>query len=125
MSCTCLTGRTTAASRGDKYDPELADLLTKASTGLQIDPVQMQDLLNKLEAIEPGMAHLLANDPKGIDAMLLQFPTFTNDPAQTRALQGEIEGLWLGDSGELTATSESIISVNRYRRDYSASNGVH
>ena len=96
---------------GDKYDPELADLLTKATTGLQIDPVHMQELLNKLEAIEPGMAHLLANDPEGIDAMLLQFPTFSNDPAQTRALQGEIEGLWLGDSGELTATSESIISV--------------
>ena len=72
---------------GDKYDPELAALLTKASTGLQIDPVQMQDLLNKLETIEPGMAHILANDPEGIDAMLLQFPSFSNDHAQTSRLR--------------------------------------
>ena len=96
---------------GDKYDPELAALFRRTSAGVQLDAGLMQDVLDKLEKMDPAMAHLLVNDPDGIDAMLLQFPTFTNDPTQTRAMQEAIEALWFGESDALTATSESIISV--------------
>ncbi len=96
---------------GDKYDPELAALFRRTSAGVQLDAGLMQDVLDKLEKMDPAMAHLLVNDPDGIDAMLLQFPTFTNDPTQTRAMQEAIEALRFGESDALTATSERIISV--------------
>ena len=96
---------------GDKYDPELAALFREASAGVQLDPELMREFLNKLEAREPAVAHLLVDDPEGIDAMLLQFPTYTNDPAATKVIQEDIEALWFGDDDAITATSESIISV--------------
>ncbi len=96
---------------GDKYDPELAALFEAATAGVQFDPVLMQEFLDKLEAKEPAVRHLLANDPQGIDAVLLQFPVFTNDPDQTKVLQDEIEGLWFGEDEAVTVTSGSVISV--------------
>ena len=96
---------------GDKYDPELADLFHRASAEVQLDPVLMQELLDKLEEEDPTLGHLLVNDPNGIDALLVRFPAYSGDPAQTKLLQEEIEGLWFGDDEALTATSESIISV--------------
>ena len=96
---------------GDKYDPELAALFEAATAGVQFDPVLMQEFLDKLEAKEPAVRHLLANDPQGIDAVLLQFPVFTNDPDQTKVLQEEIEGLWFGEDEAVTVTSGSVISV--------------
>ena len=96
---------------GDKYDPELAALFREASAGVQLDPVLMQEFVDKLESRDPDAARLLVNDPEGIDAMLLQFLTFSGDPAQTKLLQQDIEALWFGDDDALTATSESIISV--------------
>ena len=81
---------------GDKYDPELAALFRRTSAGVQLDAGLMQDVLDKLEKMDPAMAHLLVNDPDGIDAMLLQFPTFMNDRTQTRAMQEAIEALWFG-----------------------------
>ena len=65
---------------GDKYDPELAALLREASAGVQLDPVLMQEFVDKLEARDPDAARLLVNDPEGIDAMLLQFLTFSAIP---------------------------------------------
>ena len=38
---------------GDKYDPELAALFQKASTGVERDPELMQEFLGKLEATDP------------------------------------------------------------------------
>ena len=96
---------------GDKYDPELAALFEEASAGVQLDPGLMQEFINKLEAKDPVAGHLLVNNPDGMDAMLLQFPTYSGNPAQTKLIQEEIEGLWFGDDEALTATSESIISV--------------
>ena len=96
---------------GDKYDPELAALFKEATAGLRFDPALMQEFLDKLEARDPAVAHLLVNDPQGIDAFLLQFPSFTNDPDQTKVLQEEIEGLWFGEDDAVTATSASVISV--------------
>ena len=96
---------------GDKYDPELAALFREASVGVQLDPALMQEFVDKLEERDPAAARLLVNDPEGIDTMLLQFPAYTGDPARTKALQGDIEGLWFGDDDSITATSGSIISV--------------
>ena len=71
----------------------------------------MQEFLDKLEAKDPAVESLLVNDPDGIDTMLLQFPAYSGDPSQTKAIQQEIEALWLGEDDTITATSESIISV--------------
>ncbi len=100
-----------SAEPGDKYDPELAALFGEASAGVQLDPALMQAFLNRLEAQDPALAHVLADDPGGIDAVLLQFPTYTDDPAATAVLQEEIEALWSGDDQAITATSTSILSV--------------
>ena len=96
---------------GDKYDPELAALFEEASPGVELDPALMQQVVDRLVAKEPDLAHFLVNDPNGVDTMLLQFPVFPNDPAGTRMLHDDIEELWLGDDGAVTATSESIVAV--------------
>ncbi len=96
---------------GDKYDPELAALFREASTGVQLDPDLMQELLDKLEARDPSLAHVLVNDSEGIDTMLLQFPTYSGDATRTKVIQQDIEALWSGDDDAITATSESIISI--------------
>ena len=96
---------------GDKYDPELAALFEEATAGVKFDPVLMQEFLDKLEARDPAVAHLLVNDPQGIDAVLIQFPVFTNDPDQTKVLQEEIAGLWFGEDDNITVASGSVISV--------------
>ena len=96
---------------GDKYDPELAALFREASAGVQLDPVLMQEFIDKLEAKDPGVGQVLVNNPDGIDSMLLQFPIYTNDPSKTKVLQEEIEALWSGDDEAITVTSNTVISV--------------
>ena len=96
---------------GDKYDPELAAIFREASAGVQLDPVLMQEFLDKLEARDESFGHVLINDPDGIDSMLLQFPIYTNDPSKTKVLQEEIEALWSGDDEAITVTSNTVISV--------------
>ena len=95
---------------GDNYDPELAALFSQASADVELDPELMQMILDRLGSQEPSLAHLLVNDPGGIDAILLQFEAFTGDPAASRSLQGDIEALWFGDDDAITATSETIVS---------------
>ncbi len=96
---------------GDKYDPELAALFREASAGVELDPVLMQQFVDRLAEKDPAASRLLVNDPDGVDVMLLQFPSYSGDPAKTKALQGEIDAIWSGDDDSITATSESIISV--------------
>ena len=96
---------------GDKYDPELEALFREASPGVELDPELMQEVVDKLVEREPELARFLINDPNGIDTMLLQFPSFLDDPGQTRMIQEEIEDLWFGDDSAITATSGSIIAV--------------
>ena len=96
---------------GDKYDAELAALFGEAAAEVQLDPVLMQEFLDRLGAREPALARGLVNDPDGIDAMLLQFPTYTDDREATAVIQEDIEALWSGDDEAITATSESILSV--------------
>ncbi len=95
---------------GDKYDPELAALLREASAGVGIDAQMMQELLDRIEAMDPVLGSMLVNDPYGVDAMLIQFPAFAGANEQARKTQQELEELWLGDDDALTATSSSIIS---------------
>ncbi len=95
---------------GDRYDPELAALLARASAGVAVDPALMQQLLDRLEATDPALARSLVNDPDGSDAILVQFPASTGDPAASRQLQEGIESLWRGDDSAVTVTSETIIS---------------
>ena len=96
---------------GDKYDPDLAELFDEAAAGVQLDPVLMQELLDRLEAMEPALAHVLVNNPDGTDAILLEFPTYTDDPRAAAVVQEEIEALWNGDDEAITATAESILAV--------------
>ena len=96
---------------GDKYDPELAALFGEAAAGVQLDPALMQEVLDRLDAMDPALAHVLADDPGGIDAILLQFPTYTDDPGATAVVQEEIEALWSGNDQDIIATSTSILSV--------------
>ena len=95
---------------GDKYDPELATLFREASAGVQLDAALMQEVLDRLGAREPALARGLLNDPGGVDAILIQFPTYTDDLAATAVLQEDIEALWSGDDDAITATSGSILS---------------
>ena len=97
---------------GDKYDPELAELFRSASPGVELDPELMQEFMDKLVAREPELARSLINDPEGMDVMLLQFPSYLDDPEQSRRIQEDIEALWLGDDGAITALSESIVAVS-------------
>ena len=102
---------TDSGAPGDKYDPELAAIFREASGGVQLDPVLMQEFIDKLEARDPAVGRVLVNNPDGIDSMLLQFPIYTNDPAKTKVLQEEIEALWSGDDEAITVTSNAVISV--------------
>ena len=96
---------------GDKYDPELAALFREASPGVELDPALMQEFVDKLLAKDPGLAHFLINNPEGTDTMLLQFSSYFLDPTGIGMIQEEVEELWLGDDGAITATSPSIIAV--------------
>ena len=96
---------------GDRYDPELDALFREASVGVQLDQDLMQEFLDKLEVRDPALVRVLVNDPEGVDAMLLQFPAFSDDPEQTKLIQEDIEALWFGDDRAITATSGSIVSV--------------
>ena len=96
---------------GDKYDPELAALFSEASAGVAVDPVLMQEFLDRIEARDPAVARVLVNNPDGGDALLLQFPAYTDNPAATLSVQEDIEALWAGDDSAITATSESILGV--------------
>lgn len=96
---------------GDKYDPDLADLFSRASAGVRINPALMQEFLDKLQQRDPSLGHVLVNNPNGIDSMLLQFPVFTNSPAKTKLLQEEVDALWDGADGAITVTSNTVVSV--------------
>ena len=96
---------------GDKYDPELAALFRKAAAGVERNPELMQEFLDKLEARDPTIARNLVNDPEGIDTILLQFPSYSDDPKRTKEIQEDIDALWFGDDDAVTATSESIVSI--------------
>ncbi len=101
---------TDSGAPDDKYNPELEALFRQATAGVRLDPVLMQELLDRIEAQDPALRHSLVNDPDGVDTILLQFPASTGDTAASRRLQGDIEAVWAGEDDALTATSDSIVS---------------
>ncbi len=96
---------------GDRYDPDLAEIVREASAGVELDPALMEEFLDRLAEREPGLAHFLVNDHEGVDTLLLQFPIYLDDPLESRRLQEEVEELWLGDDDAITATSASVVAV--------------
>ena len=102
---------TDSGDQGDRYDPRLAAMFREASAGLQLDAAQMQQVLDELESLDPEFSHALVNNPNGVDKILVQFPTMSGDSVGARQVQEELEALWIGTDGALTATSESIIGV--------------
>ncbi|MCY4456885.1 MAG: MMPL family transporter [Acidimicrobiaceae bacterium] len=95
----------------DKYDPLLAELFNEASADIALDSERMQDFLDRLATQEPMLNSLLVNNSAGQDAILLQFSTYSDDPAASTVLQQEIEELWAGDDEAITATSMSVLAV--------------
>ena len=96
---------------GDKYDADLAALFSAASVGVQLDPATMQQIIDRLLELEPDLSHFLANDPNGVDTILLQVPLFTDSPARSGAVQEQVEALWQGDDSKVTATSSAIDAI--------------
>ena len=96
---------------GDKYDPEFAALFREASAGVQLDRVLMAEFLTQLGEKEPALATVLVDNPDGTDAILLQFPIYSDDSEAATLIQEEIEALWSGDDGSITAMSVGISSV--------------
>ena len=101
---------TDSGESGDKYDAEIAKRFQEASAGIEIDPAETQWVLDAIEAKDPALSRILDNNPNGIDALLLQFPAYTGDPAATKHLQDEIEARWFGEDDTITVTSEAVIS---------------
>ena len=100
---------TDAGTPGDRYDPELEALFDRATAGLQVDRALVQEFVTRLEEREPDeMGRVLAQDPDGVDTMLLQFQAHTGDQQRTKWMQEDIEGLWFGDDEEITVTSSEI-----------------
>ncbi|MCY3851624.1 MAG: MMPL family transporter [Acidimicrobiaceae bacterium] len=96
---------------GDKFDSELAGLFTKASSGVRLDSALMEQIFAELEARDPGFATVLVNNPEGVDSILLQFPTYTDDPGSAVLVQEDIERLWDGDDDGITVISQSVLGV--------------
>ena len=95
---------------GDKYDPALEALYAQATADVRVDPALMQQLLDRIEAMDPALRHSLVNDPHGVDTILLQFPASTGDPGASKRLQDDVASVWTGDDDALTVASDSIIS---------------
>ena len=96
---------------GDKYDPGLEALFREATADVLLDQALMQEFLDRMEEMDPAVERVLVNNPDGIDIILVEFPAIVGVAALTKTLQADIEELWLGDDGNVTATSETIISV--------------
>ena len=102
---------TDSGEPGDKYDPEIAALFRRASAGVQLDPALMQEVIDRMEAIDPAVGRVLVDDPNGVDTMLVQLQTYFRDPGEIRDLQQDIDALWRGDDRDVTVTSGGIISI--------------
>ncbi len=96
---------------GDNYDAELAALFERASPGVELDPVLMQEFVDELLIREPELSQFIVNNPDGMDLLLLQFLVFNEDQPRLGRLQAELEELWLGEDDNIIVTSLAIVSV--------------
>ena len=91
--------------------PDALDLIGPPSSLTALVPELLQEFLDRLRVKDPAVAHVLVDNPEGVDSLLIQFPAYTGDPDATKALQEDIEALWFGEDGTVTASSGSIISL--------------
>ena len=108
MSCSSAIGLATAESLATNTTRELAALFAEATADVELDAELMRVFLERLEARDPALGHVLVVDPEGIDTMLVQFPALTGDVNATKMLQEEVETLWVGDDDAITATSPTM-----------------
>ena len=96
---------------GDNYDAELR-AMAEAANEFRLDPVQIQAIIDRLETLDPaGFAAVAVDDPTGPDTLVFRFQALTGDQDRTQRMVAGIEGLWFGDSDELTTTSGEIVAV--------------
>ena len=96
----------------DLYDPELAALLMEADEGLTVNADVAQEILDRLEALDPVTFSQVASvDPNGDDKALLQFTALTGDQERTRQMVVDVEALWFGDRSQITTTSGDVTSL--------------
>ncbi len=97
---------------GDRYDPELERLFTAATAGLHVDPVLIQQFLDRLAVADPeGTRRVLINNPNGVDTTLLRFRAYSGDSERTKAMMEDVNGLWFGDDDDIVMTSDDIITL--------------
>ena len=97
---------------GDNYDPELLTLLADVDQGLTVDATAVQNVLDRLEELDPvGFGQVAVDNPSGIDQTLVQFNALTGDQDRTQSLIDDLEGLWFGDRDQITASSGDIVAL--------------
>ena len=95
----------------DKYDAELASMV-EAADQFRLDPDQVQAIIDRVKELDPvAVTEVLADDPDGIDTMLIRFDALTRDQERAGRMVDDIEALWFGDDDEITATSGEIIGL--------------
>ncbi len=96
----------------DNFEPELITMLEGVDQGLTVDADGVQDVLDRLEELDPvGFAQVAVNNPDGPDLTLVQFNGLTGDQDRTQAMVDDLEGLWYGDRDQITASSGEIVSL--------------
>ena len=100
-----------AGTAADRYDAELRAMV-EAANEFRLDPVQLQAIIDRLEALDPeGFAQVAVDRPGGPDALLLQFEALTGDQARAGRMVRAVEGLWFGPDEQITATSGEVIGL--------------
>lgn len=96
----------------DKYDAELVAIAATIDQGLTLDADGIQELLDRLESLDPeSFAQVAVDDADGPDLALVQFDAFTGDLDRTRQMVDDIEGMWFGDRDQITITSGDVLSL--------------
>ncbi len=80
---------TATGEAADNYDQGLATLFAQASASVELDSETMAAFLERLAEKEPRLESVLVNNEDGVDAILLQFPTYADDPAASSQVQSE------------------------------------
>ncbi len=96
----------------DNYDEQLVTLLADVDQGLTVDATAVQEVLDRLEQLDPvGFGQVAVNNPVSADLTLIQFNALTGDQDRTQALIDDLDGLWFGDRDQLTATSGEVVAL--------------
>ena len=96
---------------GDNYDSQMREM-TLAADEFRLDPVEIQEVIDRLEEVDPeGFAQVAVDNPNGPDTLLIQFKALTGDKERAKRMVEDIDGLWFGPRGEMTPTSGEIVGI--------------